>query len=200
MKKDDRLQRSLRRICVFCGSSMGNREEYRRSAEQLARILVREQLDLVYGGGGVGLMGVLADETLSLGGKVYGVLTEALLTREVGHAGLTELQIVPTMHERKFRMSELADGFIALPGGFGTFEELFEVITWAQLGLHSKPVGLLNVSGYFQPLIDLLDHAVSEGFIPLTHRDLLLTASEPHDLVQLLMHSAPQPALDKWVD
>jgi uncharacterized protein (TIGR00730 family) len=190
----------FQRVCVFCGSSMGNREEYRQSAEQLARALVGNQLDLVYGGGGVGLMGVLADEVLSLGGRVQGVLPEALLAREVGHCGLTELRVVSTMHERKFQMSELADAFIALPGGFGTFEELFEVITWAQLGLHSKPIGLLNVAGYFQPLIDFLDHAVSEGFIPRTHRRLLLTGSNPQELVLALMDCEPLPALDKWVD
>lgn len=179
---------------------MGNREEYRQSAENLARALVANQLDLVYGGGGIGLMGVLADAVLSLGGRVHGVLPEALLAREVGHSGLTELRVVSTMHERKFQMSELADGFIALPGGFGTFEELFEVITWGQLGLHSKPIGLLNVAGYFQPLIDFLDHAVSEGFIPRTHRQLLLTCSDPQEMVLALMNSEPPQALDKWVD
>jgi uncharacterized protein (TIGR00730 family) len=190
----------MRKICVFCGSSMGVAPAYQKAARDLGRFLVQQHLDLVYGGGGIGLMGILADTVLSLGGSVYGVITDALMTREVGHCHLTELLIVPTMHERKAQMSSLADGFIALPGGFGTFEELFEVITWAQLGLHSKPIGLMNVEGYFTPLLELIDHGVQEGFILSSHRRLVMASQEAEALLSSMRSYSPDPGLDKWVD
>jgi uncharacterized protein (TIGR00730 family) len=190
----------MRKICVFCGSSMGLAPAYQKATRDLGRVLVQHQMDLVYGGGGIGLMGILADTVLSLGGSVYGVITEALMTREVGHRHLTELLIVPTMHERKAQMSSLADGFIALPGGFGTFEELFEVITWAQLGLHSKPIGLVNVEGYFTPLLELIDHGVQEGFILSSHRRLVMDSHEAETLVSAMRNYSPDLGLDKWVD
>ena len=190
----------LQRVCVFCGSSMGAQPIYRRSAQELGRELVSRNIDLVYGGGGVGLMGILADTVLELGGKVLGVLPEALMAREVGHVSLTELRIVSSMHERKAQMSALADAFIALPGGYGTFEELFEVITWAQLGLHSKPIGVLNAGQYFDRLLQFLDHAVEEGFIPSSNRKLLLASERPEDLLQSLLTSHHQPDLNKGID
>ena len=190
----------MKRICVFCGSSLGGHPAYQEAAQELARVLVQQELDLVYGGGGVGLMGILADTVLSLGGRVYGVITEALMAREVGHLHLTELAVVPSMHERKARMSSMADGFVALPGGFGTFEELFEVITWAQLGLHSKPIGLLNVGGYFSPLLELIGHGVKEGFIQSSHRCLVVASQDPRELVCSLRQYTPLTDLDKWVD
>ncbi len=179
---------------------MGGDPAYQGAARELARVLVDCRMDLVYGGGGVGLMGVLADTVLSLGGRAYGVITEDLMAREVGHLNLTELSVVSTMHERKSRMSAMGDGFIAMPGGFGTFEELFEVITWAQLGLHSKPIGLLNVAGYFTPLLELIDQGVQKGFIQPSHRRLVIVSSEPGELVQGLLMYVPQAELDKWVD
>jgi hypothetical protein len=179
---------------------MGGDPAYQGAAREMARVLVNRRMDLVYGGGGVGLMGVLADTVLSLGGRAYGVITEDLMACEVGHLNLTELSVVSTMHERKSRMSAMADGFIAMPGGFGTFEELFEVITWAQLGLHSKPIGLLNVAGYFAPLLELIDQGVQKGFIQPSHRRLVIVSSEPGELVQGLLDYVPPAELDKWVD
>ena len=190
----------MNRVCVFCGSSKGSHPSYQEAAQELARVLVQQQLDLIYGGGGIGLMGVLADTALSLGGRVYGVITEALMAREVAHLQLTELAVVSTMHERKALMSSMADAYIALPGGFGTFEELFEVITWAQLGLHSRPIGLLNVRGYFSPLLELVDHGVKEGFIQASHRQLVMASQEPAELVRSLSDYVPLADLDKWVD
>ena len=190
----------MNRVCVFCGSSKGIHPSYQEAAQELARVLVQQRLDLIYGGGGIGLMGILADTVLSLGGKVYGVITDALMAREVAHLQLTELAVVSTMHERKARMSSMADGYIALPGGFGTFEELFEVITWAQLGLHSRPIGLLNVKGYFSPLLELIDHGVREGFIQASHRQLIMASEQPAELVQSLGNYVPHADLDMWVD
>jgi uncharacterized protein (TIGR00730 family) len=163
----------MQRICVFAGSSPGRREEYAQAARALGQELAARQLGLVYGGASVGLMSVTADAALEAGGEVIGVLPRGLFKREVAHTGLTALHKVGGMHKRKALMADLSDGFIALPGGYGTFDELFEIITWAQIGLHTKPVGLLDVAGYFQPLLDLVAHAAAEGFIPAAHAQLL---------------------------
>ena len=164
----------MRSICVFCGSRPGVRPAYRAAAELLGKTLAERGLELVYGGGNVGLMGVVADACLAAGGKVVGVIPRALMEWEVGHEGLSRLEVVDSMHTRKARMAELADGFIALPGGLGTFEELFEILTWAQLGFHNKPTALLNVEAYYQPLIQLMDRGVGEGFMKAENRGLLL--------------------------
>jgi uncharacterized protein (TIGR00730 family) len=168
------------------------------AAQTLGAELVRRGLTLVYGGGDVGLMGVLADAALAAGGRVIGVIPEALVQREVAHRALTELRVVDSMHERKALMAELADAFIALPGGIGTLEELCEVLTWAQLGIHNKPVGLLNVAGYFRPLIELFDHAVAEGFMQADHRRLLLTAADGATLLDACAAWEPVP-VRRWL-
>ena len=173
-------------ICVFCGSQMGTNGLYRQAATALGELLVRHGYGLVYGGGHVGLMGVIADAVLTSGGDVIGVIPESMVARELAHTGLTQLQIVPGMHARKARMAELADAFIALPGGYGTFEELFEVITWAQLGMHRKPIGLLNVAGYFKALKALVDQAIAEGFIRTEHWHLLTMADDADTLLARL--------------
>jgi uncharacterized protein (TIGR00730 family) len=162
----------MRRLCVFCGSSTGKRAVYADHARQLGELLARRGLGLVYGGGHIGLMGVLADGVLEAGGHVVGVIPQALVDKELAHPGVTELRIVSTMHQRKALMADLADGFLALPGGFGTADELFEILTWAQLGLHAKPVGLLNSAGYFDALLAWLDHSVDEQFVRPEHRRL----------------------------
>ena len=164
----------MKRICVFCGSRPGSRPEYRAAAEFLGTTLAERGIELVYGGGNVGLMGVVADACLAAGGRVVGVIPRALLDWEVGHEGLTRLEVVDSMHTRKARMAELADGFIALPGGLGTFEELFEILTWAQLGFHAKPVGLLDTAGYYLPLLQMIERGVAEGFMKAENRGLLL--------------------------
>jgi len=164
----------MKTICVYCGSSPGRQQVYAEAARALGRALLARGLGLVYGGASIGLMGVLADTVLAGGGRVVGVIPQALARREVAHAGLTELIVTASMHERKTRMAELSDGFIALPGGIGTFEELFEIWTWAQLGIHHKPVGLLNVAGYFDALLSFLDHATQEQFLKIGQRQLLL--------------------------
>lgn len=189
----------MKRICVFAGSSRGAREEYAQAAQQLARELVSRDCDVVYGGGKVGMMGVLADATLAAGGKVIGVIPKALLEKEVAHGGLTELRVVASMHERKAMMAELSDGFIALPGGLGTLEEFFEVLTWAQLGLHPKPCGLLNVSGYFDRLLEFLDLTVEERFVKSQHRALVITATSPTELLERIAAYRP-PHVEKWID
>ena len=173
----------MKRVCVFCGSSAGGRPSYREAAAQLGRSLAERRIGLVYGGASVGLMGILADAVLHAGGSVVGVIPQALAKQEVVHDGLTALRIVGSMHERKAVMADLSDGFIALPGGMGTLDELFEMVTWAQLGLHRKPCGLLDVEGYFAPLLAFLDHAVKERFVKETHRALLLVAAEPQVLL-----------------
>lgn len=174
------------RICVFCGSQVGINGLYRQAATDLGQLLVRHGYGLVYGGGHVGLMGVIADAVLASGGEAIGVIPDSLVARELAHTGLTELQVVPSMHARKARMAELADAFIALPGGYGTFEELFEVITWAQLGIHRKPIGLLNVAGYFNALKALVDQAIAEGFIRAEHWHLLTMADDASTLLEML--------------
>jgi uncharacterized protein (TIGR00730 family) len=160
----------MKRICVFCGSSSGSRHEHRAATEELGTELARRNIGLVYGGGNVGLMGVLADAVLKAGGEAQGVIPEHLMAREIGHNGLTKLHIVHSMHERKALMADLSDAFIALPGGFGTLEEFCEIVTWAQLGLHAKPCGILNVLGYYSPLLAMLDHAVEERFLKPENR------------------------------
>jgi uncharacterized protein (TIGR00730 family) len=176
----------MRRVCVFCGSRAGGPVIYTESARHLGELLARRGLGLVYGGGHVGLMGVLADATLQAGGEVIGVISQALVDAELAHRSLTRLHIVETMHQRKALMADLADAFIALPGGFGTADELFEILTWSQLGLHRKPVGLVNVAGFFDPLLAWLDRAVHEGFLRPKHRQLLLSAENGEVALNLL--------------
>ena len=189
----------MRRICVFCGSSPGSRAEYRAATEELGAELVRRSIALVYGGGNVGLMGVLADAVLKAGGEAVGVIPESLMAREVGHNGLTKLHIVHSMHERKALMADLSDAFIALPGGFGTLEEFCEVLTWAQLGLHAKPCGILNVLGYYSPLLAMFDHAVKERFLKQENRRLVVARESATEL--LLALEQWRPALvEKWLD
>ena len=191
--------RPMQAICVFCGASAGDRPAYADAARALAALLVERELTLIYGGGSIGVMAILADATLASGGRVIGVLPEHLSRREVAHTGLTELHIVGSMHERKALMARRADAFIALPGGLGTLEELFEVLTWAQLGLHSKPCALLNVDGYYDPLIEFLDSAVARGFVQARHRDMLLIDAHPARLLDRI-DSYVAPAVEKWLD
>ena len=192
------MQLNMDRLCVFCGSNSGHDPAYGVLAAQLGRTLAQRRIGLVYGGGRVGLMGVLADATLAAGGEVIGVIPKALLDREVGHRGLTQLRVVDSMHARKALMVELADGFVALPGGIGTLEELFEVWTWAQLGMHRKPCGLLDVGGFFTPLVSFLDHVVATGFLRSTSRAMLAVAASPDELLaQFSAYEAP--AVAKWV-
>jgi len=173
----------MRRICVFCGSSPGARPAYADAAAELGGLLASEGIGLVYGGASVGLMGVLADAALDAGGEVIGVIPRGLVDREIGHTRLDDLRVVDSMHERKAQMAGLADAFVALPGGLGTLEELAEIYTWAQLGLHSKPLGVLDVEGYFAGLVGFLDHAVEEGFVSAENRARLLVESEPRALL-----------------
>jgi uncharacterized protein (TIGR00730 family) len=189
----------MKRICVFCGASTGRNGRYAELARRLGRTLARRGVGLVYGGGGVGLMGVLADATLEAGGEVVGVIPQALQLRELAHAGLTELRVVRSMHERKAMMADLSEGFVALPGGMGTLEELFEVLTWAQLGLHARPCGLLDVDGYFRPLTAFLDHAVTEGFVRPEHGRILHVEEDPDVLLDRFLAYQP-PAVQRWVD
>jgi uncharacterized protein (TIGR00730 family) len=188
----------MRRLCVFCGSSPGQDPTYRSLAAAFGELLARRGLGVVYGGGRVGLMGALADAALAAGGEVIGVIPQALLEREVGHSGLTKLHVVGSMHERKALMAELAEGFVALPGGIGTLEELFEVWTWAQLGLHEKPVGLLEAGGFYQPLLAFLDHLVVTGFVRPADRAMLITTSSPEDLLARFTAYVPPP-VPKWI-
>ncbi len=191
--------RPIRRLCVFCGSSVGREAGYRQLAEALARTLAGRGIGIVYGGAWVGLMGALADAALAAGGEVIGVIPRALIEREIGHEGLTELRIVDSMHERKALMAELADGFVALPGGVGTLEELFEIWTWAQLGLHAKPCALLDTNGFFDPLVAFLDHLVDTGFVRAAHRASLLTVHSPEELLAAFEAYRP-PRVAKWLE
>jgi hypothetical protein len=188
----------MKNICVFAGSSTGNRKEYAAAARELGSALAKRDLGVVYGGGHVGLMGQLADEALAAGGRVIGVITEALLAKEVGHKGLTELRVVKSMHERKATMADLADGFVALPGGFGTLDEFFEAITWAQLGIHRKPCGLLNIANYFDGLLAFIDHSVAEAFVRREYRDMLSVSTTPAGLLDLMTRHRP-PLVEKWI-
>ena len=190
----------MRRICVFCGASPGARPEYAQATTELARLLTSEGIGVVYGGGGVGLMGVLADAVLAEGGEIIGVIPRALLDREIAHRDVADMRVVASMHERKALMAELADAFIALPGVLGTMEELFEVYTWAQLGLHRKPCALLNVEGYYDGVADFLSHAVEERFVREEHREMLMVESQPGPLIERLRGFEPDSALPKWID
>lgn len=184
------------RICVFCGSSPGRGDRYRDAATALGSLLGRSSIGLVFGGGHVGSMGVVADAALAAGGEVIGVIPQQLVDRELAHTGLTTLHVVADMHERKAMMARLSDGFIAMPGGAGTLEELFEVWTWAQLGLHDKPLGLLDVDGFYEPLVVMLDHMVGEGFLAAHHRDMVARESDPAVLLDRL--AAYEPPGHKW--
>jgi len=182
----------MKAICVYCGSSMGASPVYAEAAKALAKAMVDDNIALVYGGGNVGLMGVIADEVMRLGGEATGVIPKALMDKEVGHIGLTRLHIVKDMHERKAMMANLSNGFIAMPGGIGTLEELFEVFTWSQLGLHDKPIGLLNVSGYYDGLIGFLEHVVAERFLRQEQASLLMHHADPVKLVESLKSFVPK--------
>jgi hypothetical protein len=188
----------LQSVCVFCGSNKGSGAVYAEAARSLARALARSGLRLVYGGGSIGLMGVLAEAALAAGVDVTGVAPRRLLEREVVHADLTTLHVVESMHERKAKMAELADAFIALPGGYGTLDELFEALTWAQLGYHRKPCGLLNVAGFFDRLAGYLDHALTESFLTREHRDMLVVADDPDVMLESLKN-ARLPQGSKWI-
>ena len=188
----------MQRICVYCGSSPGRRPVYAENARKLAQLLVERGLGLVYGGASVGVMGVLADAVLAAGGEVIGIIPHGLVAKEVGHTGLSDLRVVDSMHERKALMADLADGFIALPGGFGTLEELFEIMTWAQLGMHRKPCGLLNTDGYYDGLIAFLGHAAAERFVKDIQLDMLLVEKEPSRLLDRFVHYRA-PLVPKWL-
>lgn len=189
----------MKRICVFLGSNPGNSPEYRNAARDLGRELARRELAVVYGGSSVGLMGTLADAALAEGGHVIGVIPELLVQKEVAHTSLTRQHVVPSMHARKAKMAELADGFIALPGGIGTLEEFFEVLTWNQLGYHQKPCGLLDVNGYYSGLATFLDKVVQEGFLVNEHRGMVLTDASPGGLLDQFETYVP-PQVDKWIE
>ena len=189
----------MKRICVYCGSSSGSRPVYADAARDLAGVLVRHEIELVYGGADKGIMGVIADEVLKLGGSVHGVIPQMLCEKEIAHTGLTELHVVSSMHARKSMMAALSDGFIALPGGFGTLEEIIEIITWGQLRFHEKPCGLLNVAGYFDHLLSFLNHANAEGFLRPENRQMLLAEPSAVRLIQQFeRYSAPH--VEKWTD
>ncbi len=188
----------FRRICVFCGSSSGVRPIYAEAAAALGRELARRGIGLVFGGGKIGLMGIVADSVMAAGGEVIGVLPKPLFTREVAHTGLTELHVVDSMHARKAMMADLAEGFIAMPGGFGTLEELFEIVTWAQLGLHTNPCGLLNTAGYFDPLVSFIDHQVTEGFLPTEDREIVMVDPDPAGLLERMERYEP-PIAPRWI-
>lgn len=190
----------LARVCVFCGSSFGSRGVFRAAAEEFGTLLAQQGLELVYGGGSVGLMGALADAVQAAGGKVIGVIPQALVNAEIAHEHLQDLRVVRSMHERKQLMSDLADGFVALPGGFGTLEELLEIVTWAQLGIHMKPIGVLNVDGYYDALLELIDRAVLEGFISKANTELLQVEDSAEALLEKLRSHKPRPPARKWLD
>ena len=188
----------MRNICVFCGSQNGTDLRYRQAAIELGGLLAQRGHGLVYGGGHVGLMGIIADAVLEAGGSVTGVIPRPMTERELAHETVTKLYVVSSMHERKALMASLSDAFIALPGGYGTLEELFEVIAWAQLGIHRKPIGLLNVAGYFDALLSLVEHMIGEGFIKSKHRGLFVTAEQPLALLDALQHHQ-MPATRRWL-
>ncbi len=189
-----------RHICVFCGSRPGTRPSYADAARRVGRALAASGFGLVYGGGRVGLMGIVADAVLGAGGRVVGVIPDPLATKEVAHDGLTELIVVPGMHERKALMATRASGFLTLPGGLGTYEEFFEIATWAALGLHRKPIGILNVEGYFDPLLALLEHGVREGFIRSKHLAGLLVSTDPETIAARLLARDLAPPTERWIN
>jgi uncharacterized protein (TIGR00730 family) len=188
----------MRRLCVFCGSSVGNQPAYAEAAQAMGALLAARGIGLVYGGGHVGLMGVIADAVMASGGEVIGVIPQTLADREIAHTDITELHVVDSMHTRKALMAELSDGFVAMPGGVGTFEEFFEVVTWTQLGLHRKPCGLLNVNAFYTPLAAFIDQAVSEGFIKPVHRAGIVVDSDPERLLDTLS-TIQLPDVPKWI-
>ena len=190
--------RHFKRICVYCASSNSVDTDYFEAARAFGRLLAQLNIGLVYGGGHVGLMGAVADGALDAGGEVIGVITKKLLALEVGHQGCTKLHVVDTMHERKAMMAALSDGFVALPGGYGTMEELFEVVTWTQLELHDKPVGLLNIKGYYDHLLAWVDHAVQVGFVRTNHKGLIIADADPQQLIQR-MRTVTLPKLNEWL-
>jgi uncharacterized protein (TIGR00730 family) len=187
-----------KRFCVFCGSSLGSRPVYASAATLLAKHLVANNVSIVYGGGKVGLMGVLADAALGAGGEVIGVIPRSLVAKEIAHPGLSELRVVDSMHARKALMAQLSDAFIALPGGYGTFDEFCEVLTWTQLGLQHKPCGILNVEGYYDHLLQLFDQALAQQFLKPTHREMVISDSSVESLVARLLKCAV-PREDKWI-
>jgi uncharacterized protein (TIGR00730 family) len=189
----------MNRLCVYCGGSSGANEAYATAAAELAELMVASKIGLVYGGASRGLMGVVADTMLAAGGEVRGVIPASLRDREVAHDGLSELHVVDSMHDRKSLMAVLSDGFVALPGGYGTLEEIVEVLTWGQLQFHEKPCGLLNVDGYFDHLLAFLDHAQKQGFLRPQHREMLVVASTPAELLDRFEHYVP-PTIDKLSD
>jgi len=188
----------MKRLCVFCGSNPGHHPEFAAAVRALGETLARRRIGVVYGAGNVGLMGELANAVLRASGEIIGVIPYALVRRELAHTGLADLRVVTSMHERKALMAKLSDGFVALPGGLGTFEELLEIVTWSQLGLHAKPCGILNVRGFFDGLLGFLDHAVEEGFLKPLHRRLLVVANDPEELVDRFERYTP-PAVEKWI-
>lgn len=189
----------MKSVCVYCGSSDKMHPDYLAAARQMGVAVAQRGLQLIYGAGGTGLMGAVAEGALQAGGEVVGVIPTYFNTPQLAHQGLTRIEVVDTIHQRKARMAELAGAFIALPGGYGTFEELFEILTWAQIGLHQKPVGLLNVRGYFDPLLAMVEHARLEGFIYAEHRDLFTHAGEPHALLDALVNHRPPAGLERWM-
>ncbi len=193
------MAEQLSAVAVYCGSNAGNDPAYARAAAALGRTLAERGIRLVYGGGQVGLMGVVADAALGSGGEVYGVITEALVAKEVSHRGLTGLRVVATMHERKAVMADAADAFVMLPGGFGTLDEFFEVVTWTQLGIHAKPCGILDAAGFFSPLRALVDGAVTAGFVRPAHRDMIVADDDPARLLDRLAAWTPG-TVSKWLD
>lgn len=188
----------MKSICVFAGSNLGERPEYQRKAAELGNYMAQEQYRLVYGGSNKGLMGVIANTVLECGGEVTGIMPKGLFKGEIVHQQLSELIEVEGMHERKATMGKLADGFIALPGGFGTYEELFEVLCWSQIGIHNKPIGILNISGYFDPLLNMMNYSVQEGFSNTSNLSLINVSSDPIDLIQRMEHYVPQVIDTKW--
>lgn len=189
----------MKRLCVFCGSSSGRVPDYLAAAKVLGTAMVQKGIGLVYGGAKVGVMGAVADAVLDQGGEAIGVIPKALMKKELAHEGLNELMVVSSMHERKALMADLSDGFVALPGGFGTFEELFEALTWLQLGFHKKPCGLLDVNSYYSHLRQAIEHMVNEGFAKSVHRDTLLYSEHPLELIRAMENFQP-PFIGKWVD
>ncbi len=188
----------MKRVCVYCGSSIGNQKIYRDVAEAMGAVLARRGIGLVYGGGNVGLMGVVADAALAGGGEVIGVIPRSLADREIAHAGVNDLRVVDSMHTRKALMAELSDAFIAMPGGVGTFEEFFEAVTWTQLGVHRKPCGLLNAGAFYSPLAAFIDQAVTEGFIKPIHRAMIVVDDDPARLLDSLA-TIELPDVPKWI-
>jgi uncharacterized protein (TIGR00730 family) len=193
------MPHAFRSLCVYCGSSVGASPSYAQAARDLAQVLAKANINLVYGGGNVGLMGTIANEMLQLGAQVTGVIPQALMKREVGHLNLTQLHVVKDMHERKAMMAELSDGFVAMPGGMGTLEELFEVLTWSQLGLHDKPIGLLNVDGFYNGLLGFMQHMVEQRFVKTEHAELLIHADAPATLIERMKAFEPKAA-SKWLE